>query len=60
MLENRKIFVVEDEGKIRDELTKFLKQYGYLVEISTDFKNMVSNILESNPHIVLLDITLPY
>lgn len=60
MLKDRKIFIVEDEGKIRDELTKLLERYGYLVESSTDFENIVPKIIESNSHMVLLDINLPY
>ena len=36
-MESKKIFIIEDEEKIREELTKFLEKYGYFVESSDDF-----------------------
>lgn len=57
---NKKIFIVEDELKIREELSKFLERYGYKVYSSDDFENIVDNILKSNSDLILLDINLPY
>ncbi|MBW6408764.1 response regulator transcription factor [Clostridium weizhouense] len=56
---NEKIFIVEDEEKIRNELSIFFNRYGYETKYSLNFGNMVEEILKENPHIVLLDINLP-
>jgi DNA-binding response OmpR family regulator len=56
---NKKIYIVEDEEKIRNELSTFLNRYGYETKYSLDFGNIVDDILKENPHIVLLDINLP-
>ena len=54
-----KIFVVEDEKTIRDELSIFLSRYGYEVEAPEDFENIIENIKGSNCDLILLDINLP-
>ena len=59
-MESKKIFIIEDEEKIREELTKFLERYGYFVESSDDFENIVDISLSCNPNMILLDINLPY
>lgn len=59
-MENNKIFIIEDERKIREELKKFLEKYGYSVQTSDDFENIVDITLNSKPNMILLDINLPY
>lgn len=54
-----KIYIVEDDELIRNELTLYLSNYGYSVLSTDDFTNLVSAILESAPDLVLLDINLP-
>ena len=54
-MESKKIFIIEDEEKIREELTKFLEKYGYFVESSDDFENIVDISLSCNPNMILLD-----
>ena len=53
------IFIVEDDVKIRNELTKLLEKYGYECKSSDDFQNIVEIIMNDNPNLVLLDINLP-
>lgn len=53
------VFIVEDEPKIRTELTRLLEKYGYECCSSDDFSHMPEVILKSNPQLVLLDINLP-
>ncbi len=53
------IFLVEDDQKIRTELTKLLKKYGYECDSSDDFANIVEIILKRKPQLVLLDLNLP-
>ena len=54
-----KIVIVEDNEKIRNELSDFLNKYGYETFIIEDFYNSVEQILEQDAHLVLLDINLP-
>ncbi len=55
-----KIFIIEDEEKIRRELGTFLNKYGYDVLTSDNFENIVEETLKAAPNVVLLDINLPY
>ena len=54
-----KVFIIEDDVKINEQLGSFLKRYGYEVATSFDFENIVDIALEENPQIILLDINLP-
>lgn len=53
------IFIVEDDVKIRNELTRLLQKYGYECFSSDDFAHMPDLILSQTPQLVLLDINLP-
>ena len=55
-----KIYIVEDDLVLRQELVKLLNSYGYTCDFSDDFKNIISLIINSNPDLILLDINLPY
>ncbi|WP_300958790.1 response regulator transcription factor [uncultured Clostridium sp.] len=54
-----KIFIVEDEKTIRDELNIFLSRYGYEIEAPDSFENIIENLKKSNADLILLDINLP-
>ena len=55
----QRIFIVEDDEKLRSELEIFLKNNGYEVSSLKSFNNTINEILEINPNVVLLDINLP-
>ncbi len=55
-----KIFIVEDEKAIRDELLTFLTNSGYEAEALTDFKNAKAEILAAGADLILMDINIPY
>lgn len=55
-----KIFVVEDDLKLKSELIKFLIKYDYECISSENYKDMVKTITLENPDLVLLDVNLPY
>lgn len=55
----KKILIVEDNEKLRDELKIFLNKNGYYAEILTKFDNVIENILNLNGDLILLDINLP-
>jgi len=54
-----KIFIVEDDAKIRTELKRLLEKYGYDCITAEDFAHISTLVLQAKPHLVLLDINLP-
>ncbi|WP_124726845.1 response regulator transcription factor [Staphylospora marina] len=54
------IYIVEDERKIAEWIRSFLVPYGYRVELVQDFARVVEECEELNPHLVILDVNLPY
>lgn len=54
-----KIFIIEDNKKIRDELAAFLTKNGYLCEAPDEFEDIIELVLSAKPQLVLLDINLP-
>lgn len=59
IMENHRIFIVEDDIKIASLLADTLRKYQYEVEIVQNFEEIVEECLAFAPHIVLLDINLP-
>lgn len=55
-----KIFIIEDDVSIREELSRFLQKYGYECETDDDFEKIVKTCMEAGPDLVLLDLNLPY
>lgn len=54
-----KIFIVEDDEKIRKELKTFLEKNGHFCTVANDFENIIDKVLNSDTELVLLDINLP-
>ncbi|MEG1481225.1 response regulator transcription factor [Clostridium sp.] len=54
------ITIVEDSETIREELKKLLSKYGYNINTPTDFENIIEEVHNSKPDLVLLDVNLPY
>ena len=55
-----RIFIIEDEPAIREELTQLLEKYGYQCASSSDFHCIAKTALSSGADLILLDINLPY
>lgn len=55
-----KIYIIEDDPIIQNELIDFLSKYGYECSSNNDFTNIVEDALGSIPHLILLDLNLPY
>lgn len=55
-----KIYIIEDDSVLRQELAEFLEGCGFQCEYSDNFANITELVLDSNPDLVLLDINLPY
>lgn len=56
----KKILIIEDDVKIREELSKFLFKYGYECEVLVDFERSIEEARSGKYDLILLDINLPY
>ena len=54
-----RIFVVEDDAAIRNELIEVLERQQFEVSYCLAFDHVVEDILAASPDLVLLDLTLP-
>lgn len=55
-----KILLVEDDPVIAAEVQRHLRQWDYEVVCAEDFKNVMGTFAGCQPHLVILDILLPY
>jgi DNA-binding response OmpR family regulator len=55
-----RIFVVEDDTIIAGEMKKHLEKWGYEVETASDFNDVMKQFVSFDPHLVLMDIILPF
>ncbi len=56
----KKILIVEDDQKLRNELKIFLEKNGYEALTIEKFDNSIQDILDKKADLILLDINLPY
>lgn len=54
------ILIVEDDITIASLLRENLMKWGFGAEVVKDFNRVAEEVAEKKPHLVLLDITLPY
>jgi len=55
-----KIFIIEDDFTIANTLKEHLAKWDYEVAYVTDFKNITEQVVRFHPHLILLDVMLPY
>ncbi|MFA9379688.1 MAG: response regulator transcription factor [Acetanaerobacterium sp.] len=55
-----RILVVEDDPTITEVLERQLAKWGYLIRTVTDFGSVLEQFEAYEPHLVLLDISLPF
>lgn len=55
-----RIFIVEDDAKIAAILKNKMEQYGYEAAVALQFRELLPEVEAYAPHLVLLDINLPY
>ncbi len=55
-----KILIIEDDKTISNILMEHLLKWEYEVTCADDFKNIKELVIQANPHLVLLDIMLPF
>lgn len=61
-MENRKwkIFLVEDDKVIAEEIERYLKIWNYEIKRVKDFQNIFNEFKNFHPDLVLMDVTLPF
>ena len=55
----KKILIVEDDNKLREEMKIFLNNNGYSAQYLEKFDDTINDILKYSPDLLLLDINLP-
>ena len=55
----KKIFLVEDDKAICEELEMLLRNSGYATDKINDFQNSKNEIIVSHPDLILMDINIP-
>ena len=55
-----RIFLVEDDEVIAKAVAAHLKSWGYEAVIAQDFEGVMAEFAACGPHLVLLDIMLPF
>lgn len=55
-----KIFLVEDDKVIAEEIERHLKFWNYEIKIAEDFQNIFDDFKNFHPDLVLMDVSLPF
>ena len=55
-----RILIVEDDRTIAQLLAEYLQRWGFDAEYAEDFSDVTGTFLTFQPHLVLLDISLPF
>lgn len=55
-----KVFIAEDDDGITNAITRRLSEWEFDVRRAEDYRDVLSEFSEYEPHIVLLDISLPF
>jgi two-component system, OmpR family, phosphate regulon response regulator OmpR len=57
---DKKVLIVDDDQKLRELLTEYLTEFGFQVTTLSDGRGILPAVKAENPHIIILDIMLPY
>ena len=55
-----RILIVEDDPSMADVIKRQMEAWGNQVSVVKDFQNVLQAFTEFDPHLVLLDIMLPF
>lgn len=55
-----KIYIVEDDSSIASAIKQQAEMWDFTVKVAQDFRNILTKFASFSPHIVLLDISLPF
>lgn len=55
-----KLLIVEDDAVIAKSIQTYMESWGYQPICITDFEHVTKTFVEKQPHLVLMDISLPF
>ena len=55
-----RIFMIEDDYAMAQTMKKQLEVWGHEVRLAGDFQNVIPEFAEYDPHLVMVDIMLPF
>jgi two-component system cell cycle sensor histidine kinase/response regulator CckA len=58
-LQHRRVLIIDDEALVRTQLRRTLELRGYTVQESVDGRSGLAAALETEPDVVILDMTMP-
>ena len=59
-MENHRILIVEDDEAIAGEVSRIIESWGLTPRCVRDFRDVLREFTDFDPHLVLMDITLPF
>lgn len=54
------IMIIEDDKKLSSLMKNHLERYGYKAYTAEDFSNIKSEFVNLSPHLILMDVNLPF
>lgn len=55
-----KIYIIEDDQTIRNEMVQALKKWNFQADWVRDFQTIDYEIKQQSPDLIVMDITLPF
>lgn len=55
-----RIFIIEDDYAMAQTMKKQLEVWGHEIRLAEDFQNVIPEFVEYDPHLVMVDIMLPF
>ena len=55
-----RILIIEDDFTMAESMKKQIESWGNEVRLVSDFQNVIHEFIEYDPHMVLIDIMLPF
>ena len=55
-----RIYIIEDDNIIAGKIKEHMTSWGFEARCASDFRNIMSEFAQYDPHMVLLDISLPF
>ena len=55
-----RIFIVEDDSTMAAVMKKQIESWGHSVHVATQFSDILSEFTAYDPHMVLMDVMLPF
>lgn len=54
------IMLVEDDEALAEEISLFLKKWGYATDVVREFEDILSEFMRYRPQLILMDVNLPF